>query len=66
MNEKGQEKVVGHLKEWFTNAGVQYDDKPNMASESVLNLIDKVPELDQLYKESGSYKVDVKKMLIMI
>jgi RHS repeat-associated protein len=62
LNDKGKQKVVqGHLKEWLNNSGVQYNDKPDMTPDGVLDLIDKVPELTQFYNESGNYEVDVDK-----
>lgn len=49
----------GDLKSWYRKAGVDPKDIPNMSTEAVKALIAKVPELGQLYDESGRFKIGV-------
>ena len=55
----GEMHQEGHLKQWFENAGVKYDDIPNMTINQVLKLIKKVPELAYFYSESGSFEIGI-------
>jgi len=52
-------QIKKDIKYWYEKAGVNPEDIPNMNPEAVKELMKKVPELKQLYDDSGKFKISI-------